>query len=92
MRKSVQQDMRSQLECNDNSSGDDGLSDFTGGLSLGGNAFSSSSALYVKMNSNLYAFDALIFLVIVRVYSGHGTEREQILASACEFQLNSRWG
>ena len=41
----------------------------------------------MKLNSNLYSFDAILFLALVRIYSGHGTEREQIRVSAMEFKL-----
>ena len=94
MKKLILQDLRSQIETASDSlsgvdTGDDGAS-MLSDCQQGG--FSSSSIVFIKMHSNLYAFDAILFLVIVRVYSGHGTEREAILASAIEFTVQPSWG
>ena len=83
LRGKIQQELRSLLESEDNTIGgnpDDTMSDFGSVCTFGdGNTpfMSQQSAVFVKMNSNLYSFDALMFLIITRVYSGHGTEREK---------------
>ena len=46
-------------------------------------SMSSQSAVYVKLNSNLYSFDGILFLIMVRIYSGHGTERERAHIEQC---------
>ena len=56
---------------------------------LGELTMTSQSSTFMKLNSNLYCFDGVMFLVYIRMYSGHGTEREEILKSATEFTLKN---